>query len=324
MNQQHERAIVTLAVGDDYIAGFMKHARPTWEPYCAKHGYDLILLTDPIDPGCDFSRKSIHWQKLLIGSLPQLRDYRGIAWLDGDILINHRMAPCIFSEVTKGGIGVVDGSDWFYHSDDTFNIHSRYLVLNFFMKKSLGGKPPKGVPKVTVTDGDLAAYYRFLGLKGEASRMINTGVFIFEPAAHGDFLAEVYSKYDRDFMDFENTPLSFELQDSGRAEYIDKRFNLVWSAAAAQHYPFLFNGDLLPNHDEVLRHCVNAAFRNSFFLHFASGANNPIVKGAFDMIDLEADSIVAMTFPELWEQRDAFMEFRRLEGIDSAGRGILF
>lgn len=326
MQQKHDNAIVTLAVGDDYVANFMRYAHPTWKPYCEKHGYDLILLTEPIDPAWDpaTSRKSVHWQKLLIGTLPQLRDYRGLAWMDGDILINHRLAPCLFSEVRNGGIGVVDGSDWFYQADDTFNIHSRYLILNLFMKMTIGGRMPGDLSRVTVTDGDLASYYRFVGLDGDASRMINTGLLVFDPGRHGNFLAEVYTKYDRDFMDFENTPLSFELQTSGRAEYIDNRFNVVWSAAVARHYPFLFNPEILPNHGEVLRLCANATFRNAFFLHFASGAGNPIVKGLYDTVDADAGSIIELLFPDLWERRDDCLDLCRLDGIDRTGRGILF
>ncbi len=326
MNRKNDRAIVALAVGDDYVANFMRYAHPTWKPYCERHGYDLILLTNPIDPGWDpaTSKKSVHWQKLLIGTLPELRDYQALAWMDGDILINHRRAPCLFSEVKEGGIGVVDGSDWFTWSDDIFNIHSRYLILNLFMKMKLGGRMPGDVPRVTVTDGDLQSYYRFVGLDGEATRMINTGLFVFDPNEHGDFLAEVYAKYERDFMDFENTPLSFELQTSGRAEYIDKRFNVVWSKAVAQNYPFLFNPDLLPNHGEVLRLCANATFRNAFFLHFASGAGNPIVKDLYDAVDHESENIIEILFPELWEKRGDCLDLCGLEGLDRSGRGILF
>jgi hypothetical protein len=324
MKQSNDRAIVTLAIGDSYVANFMRHTRPTWERYCRKHGYDLILLTEPIDPKRDATRKSIHWQKLLIGTIPQLREYAGLAWLDGDILINDRLAPCLFSQVRGGGIGVVDGSDWFYRADDVFNIHSRYLLLNYFMKRKRGGTLPRGVDKVTITDGDLAEYYRFLGFPGRAERMINTGLFVFSPAAHSDFLVEVYRKYDRDFMDFENTPLSYELQAGGRAEYIDKRFNVVWSAVAAEHYPFLFNEDLVADHAALLRLCANAAFRNAYFLHFAAGANNPIVKGAFDLIDHEADNVVALTFPDLWARRDEHLELCALKDIDATGRGIVF
>jgi hypothetical protein len=323
MKQSSERAIVTLAIGDSYVANFMRHTRPNWDRYCRKHGYDLILLTEPIDAKRDTSKKSIHWQKLLIGMLPQLRNYRQLAWMDGDILINERLAPCLFSQVKGGGIGVVDGSDSFYRADDTFNLHARYLILNHLLDRKRGAAP-RGVEKVTITDGDLAEYYRFLGFPEPASRMINTGVLVFSPAAHGDFLAEVYLKYDRDYMDLEQTPLSYELQVGGRAEYIDPRFNVTWSSVAAEHYPFLFNEDLVADHAALLRLCVNAAFRNAYFLHFAASARNPIVKGAFEMIDHEADNVAALTFPDEWARRDDYMELCPLKGIDSAGRGILF
>ena len=324
MQQRRERALVTLAIGDDYVANFMTRTRPTWEAYCEKLGYDLILLTEVIDKAFDPAKKSVHWQKLLVGSLPQLRDYRQIAWLDGDVLINHRLAPCIFSEVADGRIGVVDSSDWFLQSDDTFNIHTRYLILSYFMKRQMGGTLPKGVKRPIITDGDLASYYRFLGLEGGATRMINTGVFAFSPREHGPFLAEVYAKYERDFMDFENTPLSYELQVSGLADYIDPRFNVLWSAVVARHYPFLFNPDSVPDHASLLELCANVTFRNSYFLHFAAGARNPIVKGAFETVDDTGDGVVAMVFPETWASREEVVELRDLATLDRSERGILF
>jgi len=324
MEQKNDRAIVTLAIGDSYVAGFMRHTRPNWDRYCRKHGYDLILLTQPIDPNRDAAQKSIHWQKLLIGMIPQLRNYAQLAWVDTDILINDRMAPCLFSEVRNGGIGVVDVSSSFHRADDIYNLHTRYLILNHLGDRRRGATLPAGLDRTTITDGSITEYYRFFGFDEPVERFINTGVLVFSPAAHADFLAEVYCKYDRDFLDMEQTPLSYELQVSGRAEYIDPRFNAVWSAIAAEHYPFLFNETLTPDHAALLRLCVNAAFRNAYFLHFAASANNPIVKGAFEMIDHEADNVAALTFPEQWARRDELIEVCPLKGLDRRGRGILF
>jgi len=324
LSQKNQNALVTLAIGDDYVAGFLKHAEPTWRKYCERHGYDPILLTDVIDKDCDFSQKSIHWQKLLVGVLPQLQDYERIVWIDGDILINHRMAPCIVDEIKEGKIGVIDASPEFHYADDVFNLHARFLTLNYFLKKHLGGATPGDVSRVTITDGDLAAYYRFLGFEREVTRFINTGVFVFNPKEHGTLLAGIYQKYDRDYMDFENTPLSYEFQANDAVEYIDPRFNHVWRSLAVKHYPFLFNRERVPDYENMLKMCANVAFRNSYFMHFAGGSGNPVIKDAFTMIDTDAESVAAQVFPEEWERRDELLEFKALAGLDSSGRGILF
>ncbi|MHA1598619.1 MAG: hypothetical protein ACTSV1_07840 [Alphaproteobacteria bacterium] len=324
MSQKNRNAIVTLAVGDDYVAGFMKYAEPTWRKYCTRHGYDAILLTDLIDTNCDFSKKSIHWQKLLVGILPQLQDYDRVVWVDGDILINHRMAPSIVEAVTSDKIGVIDASPEFHYGDDVYNLHSRFLILNYLMKMKMGGAKPGGVDRVTITDGDLASYYKFLGFEEPVSRFINTGVFVFEPKRHGAFLAGIYQKYDRDYMDFENTPLSYEFQANDAVEYVDGRFNHVWRSVAVKHYPFLFNRDRIADYDQMLRLCANVTFRNSYFMHFAGGGGNPVIKDAFSMIDTEAASAVQLAFPDEWEQTDELIDFQRLDGLDKTGRGILF
>jgi len=143
LSQKNRNALVTLGIGDDYVAGFLKHSEPTWRKYCVRHGYDPILLTEPIDADCDFSRKSIHWQKLLVGILPQLQDYERVVWIDGDILINHRMAPSIADEIKTGKIGVIDASPEFHYGDDVYNLHARFLILNYLMKIRTGGTKPE-------------------------------------------------------------------------------------------------------------------------------------------------------------------------------------
>ncbi|MEO5337957.1 MAG: hypothetical protein H7841_13860 [Magnetospirillum sp. WYHS-4] len=311
MEQKSHKALVTLAVGDDYVRSFVATASHTWNEYCNRHGYDLVMLTEPIDKSCDFSQKSIHWQKLLIGMVPQLRDYDWLVWVDGDILINYRQAPCIVSHMKEDKIGVVDASDDFHYADDVFNLHTRYLLLNACMARQLTGGPEK----IIATDGDLREYHRMFGFTGEAGRFINTGVLVFNPRRHADWLAEIYAKYPRNFYDFENTPLSYEMQVADRAEYLDRRFNLAWAHEVARNYPFLFNLEILKRNPEMLFLCANAAFRNSWFLHFAGAKKNPIIKEPFKMIAQDAESMMQILFPDDWAGREANMRFCPLKDI---------
>lgn len=306
--QRQDKAIVTLAIGEAYREALHRQALPTWRPYAEKHGYDLIVLTEPLDPGCDFAKKSIHWQKLLLGMHPRLKGYRHLVWLDGDILINATLAPCIVSQLREGRIGVVDKAAHHHVPDEVFNLNARYLILNLLLSRRL----VPGTPKTVITDGDLEAYYRLFGLEGRAKGIINTGVMAFSPEVHGEFLAGIYLKYDHNFADFEQTPVSFELQNQDRAEYLDDRFNTVWAQVAAEHYPFLFNPAFLQGNRDMLRICVNVAFRNAWFLHFAGASANPVVKGAFDLVDPDLGSVPEIVFPEFRENRDAIMEFHRL------------
>jgi len=315
--QKHDKAIVTIAIGDAYTQNFLRKTYPIWEKYCARYGYDLVMISEPIDAECDFTRKSFHWQKLLVGLLPQVQAYDRAVWLDGDILINERLAPCIVAASPADGIGVVDISHVFARPDEHFNLHAWFLILNYLMTRGLDPNTPDAV----VTDGDLATYYARFGLTGGADRFINTGVLVFDPKAHAHFLAEVYARYERDFVDFENTPLSHDLQTSGLARYLDGRFNTIWAQVAAEHYPFLFNPELMAeSRDELMRLCVDTTFRNTWFLHFAGGGRNPLIKGGYDVIDPDGPGIPARVFAEAWAGHDGFLSFERLAEI-AGGEG---
>lgn len=318
MPQTSRKALVTLAIGDDYARSFMANARPTWDKYCDRHGYDLVVLSEPIDKGCDFSKKSIHWQKLLIGLIPQLREYDHLVWVDGDILINYRAAPCVVSALKEDKIGVVDISSDFLQADDVFNLHSRFLLLNHCMSRQLGAATAKTV----FTDGDLREFYKVFDLGDKADRFINTGVLAFSPARHAHWLAEVYAKYRKDFPDFENTPLSYELQAQDRAEYLDGRFNLIWAQEITRNYPFLFNLEIVKRNPELLFLCANTAFRNSWFLHFAGAKKNPVIKEPFRMISQHAESLMQIFFPDDWATRHESMRFCRLADIRELGREL--
>ncbi|MCP5366069.1 MAG: hypothetical protein H6907_18090 [Hyphomicrobiales bacterium] len=318
MEQKHDKAIVTLAIGEAYTRNFLQKTYPNWEKYCARHGYDLVMVSEPIDGDCDFARKSFHWQKLLVGLLPQVQAYDRVVWLDGDILINHRLAPCIVAASPADGIGAVDISDVFRRADEHFNLHARFLVLNYLMTRALDPATPDAV----VTDGNLAAYHRRFGLTGEAERFINTGVLVFDPRRDAPFLAEVYARYDRDFVDFENTPLSHDLQVDGRVRYIDRRFNTIWAQVAAEHYPFLFNPALMgERHAALARLCAHVALRNTWFLHFAGGGGNPLVKGAFETADPDGPGVVEAVFPQAWPGHGEFLQFARLADLAPGSGG---
>jgi hypothetical protein len=306
--RRNDKAIVTIAIGDAYLRAFQESALPGWRVYAEKYGYDIVVLTEPLDANCDFSRKSIHWQKLLLGLHPQIREYRHAVWLDGDILINTALAPCIVSAMKSDRIGVVDITGPNRVPDEIFNLNARYLILALLLAKRL----IPGMGKSLVTDTDMAVHYRDSGLTGDVDKMINTGVIVFRPEAHAKFLAGIYMKYDKDFEDFEQTPVSYELQKRSMVEFIDTRFNRIWAQVAAEHYPFLFDPSYLFGEREMLRLCVNVAFRNAWFLHFAGAKASPIIKGAFGLVDPGLGSIPEMVFPEFRERKDELMVFRRL------------
>ncbi|GAB6053146.1 hypothetical protein JCM17960_19660 [Magnetospira thiophila] len=299
-----KKALVTLIVGEPYVRAFERYIQPTWQPYAERHGYDIIALTELIDPQCDLSRKSIHWQKLLIGMHPQLRDYDRLVWIDSDILINYHQAPCIVSAHQGSGIGGVTSPppDWGLGGAELGRSCLHTIMQQIRVRQQKAPDKP-----TSVLWADYRDYYRLMGLDGTANQMINTGVLVFDPARHGPMMAEIYLKYPKDFIDFEMTPLSFEIQQQGLLDPLDERFNQPWSQVVLKHYPFLFNNDYLHAHPDLIRQCVNAAFRQSWFMHFAGTKNHPITKLPMTMVDITCPEIPDLVFPQCQDHwRDWF------------------
>jgi len=286
------KALVTLAIGERYVTEFENQVQRGWQVYAKRHGYDVFVLTEMIDKGCDLSRKSIHWQKLLVGLVPEIRDHDRVVWMDTDIIINPLTAPCIASQVTGDGIGV---ADYRHEISPIEEVDERYYVLDQLFRRN--------AKKIDVPNLRMADYYRSLGFEKPVDRYINTGVFIFEPRRHNDFLAECYAKYDDDSADgsFENIPFSYELQAGAMAEYIDERFNMAWSKYAATHYPFLYLIDYVRAHPDVAVKCVNVFYHNAFFCHFAGAGAHPINKVLMEEVRQDAKHVLDGIAPDLWQ-----------------------
>ncbi len=323
MTQAHSRALVTMAIGDAYVQAFERDARPSWHAYCNRHGYDLIVITEVIDRNCDLGKKSLHWQKLLIPALPQVSEYEQVAWVDSDIVINDRAAPCLFADLPRERIGVVDETAPFEIRDESGSLHSRYNVLATLMQVQVTGTPPGDGRPVTVTDGTVEDYYRFFGFPKSVSRNINSGVFAFDPKRHGEVFLECYARHDRDMIGYENLPLSYELQAGDLVHALDRRFNVIWGSVAAWHYPFLFNGELARRNPDLMRLCVNTAYRNAYFLHFSGDGNSPLTKGAAQLIDRESEGVAAQVFPDLWARRNSIMTFAPLATAERRQRPLI-
>ncbi|WP_207476410.1 hypothetical protein [Arenibaculum pallidiluteum] len=289
-------ALATLVVGEDYRQAFDRLYRPGWEAYCARHGMALVVLGRLLDPAADLGRKSIHWQKLLVASEPELAGFERVVWVDADIMINAAVAPDITEGVPEDRIGVVDATPWMTARDDVFNRYARFLLLDHLR---MAPKRRRGVDYdiIVVADMTIPDMYRLKGFADPVDRYVNSGVFVCSPARHGAFLQGVYEAYDRDVWDFENSAFSYELLRAGLAHFLDPRFNLVWTWHASEHYPFLFDHDRCTAEPGLVGWCVNTAFRNAYFLHLAGGMS----KAVAELVDPRAANIAELVMPNYAE-----------------------
>jgi hypothetical protein len=256
-----KQAIVTLAIGADYAERFERHCRANWSAYAKRHGFDLIVITEPLDTSERARRRSPAWQKCLVLGAPQVADYDRVVWVDSDICINPA-APSIVDGVPPERIGATDEHS--FPSRD-----ARQAILDSI----LAAAPETGDfdKRFWQSWRSPGAWHAFMGLPSGQSHIVQSGVMVLSPKHHRELLEHVYHAYedagarplDRAPGWGEMGPLSHEIQARGLEHWIDPRFNaLVW---------WLF---LLQNAspDELPRF-VQENYRRSYFLHFAGCAH---------------------------------------------------
>jgi len=175
--------------------------------------------------------------------------------------------------VPDGSIGAVEA--W---ASPTVEGYKKFLSLS---RKHLSSKIGDSVLD------DAAAYYSRFGLSTEYSTVVQAGVIVFNPNAHGPTFRDVYDRYeDRGpaWWHFEMRPLSYELHRTAMISWLDARFNYnaICDVVAIQ-------GEMWPNHfsllDKVairlpwlpfLSLCyrrkiasIRVALNRAWFLHFA-------------------------------------------------------
>ncbi|HXI99808.1 MAG TPA: hypothetical protein VNH44_01210, partial [Micropepsaceae bacterium] len=59
------KAIVTLAIGAAYAERFEQLCRRNWAVYADRHGFNLIVIKEPLDTSERAQKRSPAWQKCL-------------------------------------------------------------------------------------------------------------------------------------------------------------------------------------------------------------------------------------------------------------------
>jgi hypothetical protein len=241
------KAIVTLAIGDQYYQPWKKWCKPNWQAYASKHGYDLICIDRPLDNSDRAKRRSPAWQKCLILNQDFAQRYERIVWLDSDILINSASAPCVTAGVPVDKVGAVEATsaptrEWFSHAlTRLYQLWGSEAVINYSAQE----------------------YYNNHGLPSGFNEVVQTGVLVLSPKYHRQLLEKTYNEYEekggREWH-MEMRPLSYELLKAGAVQWIDHRFNLNWVEQQILYYPFLVTLDS--------RH----APADRFFFHLGGGS----------------------------------------------------
>jgi hypothetical protein len=264
---KNDKAIITLAIGKQYLELWEQYCRPSWSMYAARHGYDLICIDTPLDLSPRAAKRSPAWQKCLILSRDFSKDYERIVWIDSDIIINASASPSIIEEVPRDMAGAINV--WASPTPQWFKTAlKRYMDMT-----------PNSDTFSTTPGG----YYEKYGLPSTYDAVVQTGVLVLSHA-HREILEHTYYSYEEKGgpeWHYEMRPLSYELLKNGCVHWIDNRFNMSWPIYKCLFYPFLLAdteqgrpSDKLPAHlsemerDSLIEACVNTTFANGYFLHF--------------------------------------------------------
>jgi hypothetical protein len=254
----NRNALVTLAIGADYAGRFENFCRKNWAQYAERHGFDIVVLKEPLDNTPRAQSRSPAWQKCLILGAPEVARYERAVWVDCDILINPA-APSILDGVPPERIGVTD--EHRFPSTDL-----RQAIL----RDIIAVAPEEGELNKNFWRAwqDAGIWHSFWGLPGGQSHIVQTGVMVLSPAHHRALLEHVYASYEDPggkSFNYEMRPLSHEIQRNNLQHWIDPRFNaLVW-------WLFLLESRArkeMPTQSEMAE-LVMQWYRRSYFLHFA-------------------------------------------------------
>jgi hypothetical protein len=201
--------LVTIAIGDKYLHQYNTIFRKNHEMYAKKHDYDFRVVSDFLDKTLTHV-DAITFNKILVCSQAWSNEYDFIILIDADILINI-MSPAIHTSIDfDNKIGIVNE-----YSQPTNEMRVE-------IQRMMGWEP------------DAKGYYKLAQLDIDTKMVFNTGVMVFQPKIHREFLDKIYNKYVRNSINhprryhYEQSCIGYELQVHQNYKIMDNKWNTIW------------------------------------------------------------------------------------------------
>ena len=251
-------ALVVIAIGEKYLEHYNRIFRPSHEAYAIKCGYHFRLITEYLDPALTH-KDAVTFNKILVCSQQWSSEYDYIIVVDADILINPR-APSLHLAYNYGDkIGIVDE-----FSQPT---PIARLEMERFNETNYN------------SGGDY--YYDVLHQYIETDKVFNTGVMVFQPLKHREFLESIYNTYSSYAVGhvcgyhFEQASIGYEFQLADAYIIMDNKWNAIWTLESSLN---IYNAIDLDNLDLYAS--------NNYFIHFVGGMFHEFVPEInFDVVD---------------------------------------
>ena len=171
------------------------------------------------------------------------------------------LAPNIFENRDESKVGLVSK-----RSNLPFEHHAILRRMAFLRNRYYDSKYPLD-SSLFINLDDL---YKVADLPPQSDDACS-GVFLFSCREHGKKLADFYSSFDNGVMNKdgggEQIFLNFFVQSNQLVEWLNYRFQALWTYEISTQYPFLYT-----NHREnlsLIKECIEASLFVNYFLHFA-------------------------------------------------------
>ncbi len=184
-------AIVTIAIGNQYLKFYNKYFRPSHEAFAKKIDVPLIVIDNHIDETELGTSRHPAWQKLNIFKSPLTHEFDQLCWIDADMYI---------TDSSLNPFDLVDINNWAAVRNNIYNLDS-----------------------YRVSDLEL---YKFCPSTNMPDYLLNTGFFIVNRYHHSKLLDYVYENYSEQQC-YENGPLSYHLLNTAGGIELSDKFNKI-------------------------------------------------------------------------------------------------
>lgn len=253
-------ALVTLAIGQDYLDQWEKYCSASWMKYCEINNLGLFIAIESLDKRQP--QKKPQWQKLLLaGALrshyPEVKNF---CYLDSDILINYHQ-PSIFDDCDLNKLNLVSQVH-----NLPFSLNYAQKSVSFYRNKFYSKKYPLN-SSILFSVEDIYSYHNL----PKFNDYFCSGFFAGSVEQFASPLNQIYDSYDHtveSLTDGGDEPLlNFEFQSRFQINWLPYKYQALWLFEMASYYPFLYDPQIF--NTDLLSACISAVLSRNVFLHFA-------------------------------------------------------
>jgi len=266
---EHAQAIVTLCIGEPHRRLWDQMCRSSWLAYAGRHGYDVVLITAPLDHAPLASSRAPDWQKCLVPDQPWARQYRRIVWLDADIIISAHARDIVATVPDPTRIGVCP-------SGAQLSPAELHVYLERLHNVSIG---PDQVDRLW--EMHVGNQFSHAGIPPGEATMFNTGVMVLSPPHHADLLRAVYDRGDPDNPFHTQPVLSRVMSRLGLHAPLSARFNWSMHEALMLRFTHPPTPPLSRQQAQELLAFVVDEIHKAYFVHF--GGCQPLLSTLADL-----------------------------------------